>query len=502
MHQFLSPEAKAELEAKRIAEEELEKEEAIAQKEIDDEKSKINVLILWRGGGDHDAPELTDSIILASFHRNKNHISLLSIPRDLYVEYWDYNSSWTAYKWKINGLYVHYLAKYWNEEEAVFELKQKITEITNEKIDYFVNIDFTWFKALVDSLWWVQIEVPKTIVDYDYPDWNLGYQTFILRKWDWLLDWEVALKYVRSRKNTGWDFWRSERQQQVIESLKAKILTWKYLTSPSNIKDLYNIFTSYVTTDVSAFTAAKIFADIKSKKDTAVYSSGINDTCIETLFCEKWWLLYYPQRVFFWGQSVLLPDWADSSELNYFDTIQEYSDIVFNHPSFYSEDYKISIFSKIWVQDEAKQLVKKIKILWWEISMEEKIWSIPEKKSIIIEEPKEITSLTWSNTNSPKLNLEQYNNQKLKEKNNVQYSSEVSEEITNDISAEAENIKTKIIINWISPESETLVVLKQILWLESVDVELYEGWGPKYWRDPNTKIEIIFTPTESIEIND
>ena len=48
---------------------------------------KINFLLAGIGGGVHDGPELTDTIILASINTRLKTISLLSIPRDLYVEY-------------------------------------------------------------------------------------------------------------------------------------------------------------------------------------------------------------------------------------------------------------------------------------------------------------------------------------------------------------------------------------------------------------------------------
>jgi anionic cell wall polymer biosynthesis LytR-Cps2A-Psr (LCP) family protein len=103
---------------------------------------------------------------------------------------------------------------------------------------------------LIDSIWWVKLSVPKTLVDEKYPDNNHWFQTFVLRKGNWNLDWATALKFVRSRKNTWWDFWRSERQQQVIKSLKEKLLSSSYLTSPSKIKKIYNIFDKYITTDI------------------------------------------------------------------------------------------------------------------------------------------------------------------------------------------------------------------------------------------------------------
>src|SRR5690348_8763192 len=44
---------------------------------------KTNIVLLGIGGGSHDGPNLTDTIILASIDWKKNIVTLVSIPRDL-----------------------------------------------------------------------------------------------------------------------------------------------------------------------------------------------------------------------------------------------------------------------------------------------------------------------------------------------------------------------------------------------------------------------------------
>ena len=61
----------------------------------------------------------------------------------------------------------------------------------------------------------------KNFADYEYPDGNRGYKTFILREGTWVLDGEVALMYARSRHSTS-DFDRSLRQQEIISGIKKK----------------------------------------------------------------------------------------------------------------------------------------------------------------------------------------------------------------------------------------------------------------------------------------
>ena len=52
-----------------------------------EQKGKINILLTGMGGEQHDGGDLTDTIILASLNNESKTVSLLSIPRDLYVNY-------------------------------------------------------------------------------------------------------------------------------------------------------------------------------------------------------------------------------------------------------------------------------------------------------------------------------------------------------------------------------------------------------------------------------
>ena len=73
------------------------------QKEI---KKEVNILMVWRWCWNHDAPELTDTIILAKVNRINKTVSLLSLQRDLYVNYPDKDGTW-----KLNSVYAHYFYK-------------------------------------------------------------------------------------------------------------------------------------------------------------------------------------------------------------------------------------------------------------------------------------------------------------------------------------------------------------------------------------------------------
>ncbi len=58
----------------------------------------------------------------------------------------------------------------------------KVSEITGKDVAYYVNIDFKGFIEVVDALGGVEVTLDHNLVDYEYPDNNLGYRTFILKK--------------------------------------------------------------------------------------------------------------------------------------------------------------------------------------------------------------------------------------------------------------------------------------------------------------------------------
>ena len=301
-------------------------------------ESMIYILITGKWGGNHDAPNLTDTIILAWIHPEHKTITLFSLPRDLYVEY-----PWSTRKWKINQIYETFLPL--GADIAIERLKIKVSEITGKQIDFYINVDFKGFIEIVDTLWWVEVSLEENFVDYQYPDNNLWYKTFILRKGTWTLDGEVALMYARSRHSTS-DFDRSLRQQEIISSLREKISTLWYFKDRKKLLNLYNIFTEYIETDMSFSDMLNLWLTIKSWDSSQTLSFNLNDSCYDgSPTCSSGGFLYVPLREYFWGASVLLPNDASSKNLSNYDVIHTYADIIYDNTDVYTNPKNIIIFN-------------------------------------------------------------------------------------------------------------------------------------------------------------
>lgn len=343
----------------------------------------VNILLVWRWWWDHDAPELTDTIIVAKINKDKKIVSMLSIPRDLYVEY----PLWVNKDYKINSIYSYFYNINSSESYWISALKKKIKEITGEDIDYYINVDFNGFIDIIDTLWWIQLTLEENFVDEQYPDWNWWYKTLIFKKWTWLFDWDSALKYVRSRHSTS-DFDRSMRQQQVIQAIKNKIISSDMIKSPSKIKRLYEVMSENISTDLSLSEIVKIIYDLRlDKDDYKILSSNMNDSCFYgSDTCSKWWILYIPLRENYEWMSVLLVNWTEKWNLWNYKLSKKYSDIVLNNLDFQLENFKINIFNSTKVNNLAWALSNDIIRYWFHIPAYNSIWNTPEiyENSIIL----------------------------------------------------------------------------------------------------------------------
>ena len=334
----------------------------------------VNVLLLWKWWGNHDAPELTDTIIVANINVEKGSISMLSIPRDLYVKYPGIQKSG-----KINRVYETFLYAR-DKNAAIQSIKNKVSEITGQPIDFYVNIDFEGFIKIIDILGWVEVTVPENFVDYEYPDGKLWYTTFVLRKWTWTLDWEVALKYARSRHSTS-DFDRSLRQQQILAGLKDKVLKLGYFKDNKKIRDLYNAIDTYIETDIDLATLVKLSLDFSSKWDAEVFSFNLNDTCFTgSPICEKGGFLYVPQRDLFWWQSVLLVEWTNVHTLSNYSILEPYMSLIFEHQEVFLEKHNIAVYNATKTKFLARSLSDVLKKYGFSIPVVDSTWNIREKK--------------------------------------------------------------------------------------------------------------------------
>ena len=206
---------------------------------------------------------LTDTIIVISIGE-EGEISLLSLPRDLWIE---------AFKTKINALY--YYGEL-NEDTTGEELtRTSVEDITGLEIHYSLVTKMSTVRSLIGVLGYIPIEVETGFVDNKFPrddvpvdmePESLRYETveFVEGKQDF--DGERALKFIRSRNSEdqeeGNDIGRSKRQQQVIAGIVTRLKSKDILYNPAIMGGIYGLWGDEVFTDLEDSDVLAIFKQL------------------------------------------------------------------------------------------------------------------------------------------------------------------------------------------------------------------------------------------------
>lgn len=206
-----------------------------------EERGRINILLLGKAGEGLPGENLTDTLMLVSIETKTKKVALISLPRDLYIQ--DQNFSGKINTFYQKGIY---------QQNPMKPIKDAITLVTGEPVDYFFVMDFAGFESVVDALGGISVEVPKDFYDPRYPGKNYSYETFELKKGWQQLDGSTALKYVRERHDDPeGDFGRAKRQQQVLQAIKSKAFSPGTYLNFFKVNKLFESVAENVETDVT-----------------------------------------------------------------------------------------------------------------------------------------------------------------------------------------------------------------------------------------------------------
>jgi LCP family protein required for cell wall assembly len=187
----------------------------------------------------------TDTIMIGIVRPKDGQVSLISIPRDLWV------TIPTVGMQRINTAYEF---GGFNDYQGGGPglLKDTILYNFGLQIDHFALIDFNGFRQVIDTLG--GIDVP---VACPYTDWRLFNQSLNPENENnWFLsttgpglvhmDGDLALWYARSRKRSD-DFDRGRRQQEVIRAIYGQVLRGDFI---ARLPQLYTDLSSAFVTDL------------------------------------------------------------------------------------------------------------------------------------------------------------------------------------------------------------------------------------------------------------
>ncbi len=188
----------------------------------------------------------TDTIVIAAIRPALGQVSLISVPRDLYVYIPSVGMD------RVNAAY-EYGVMYNYPGGGFALLKDTLLYNLGVRIDHLAIVDFDGFRRIVDTLGGVDVPVFCS-----YTDWHLIDPSYDPNNEDnWALytvgpgvvhmDGDLALWYARSRKKSS-DFDRGRRSQEVLRALYARALQ---TNAVSKIPELFNDFSSSVITDLT-----------------------------------------------------------------------------------------------------------------------------------------------------------------------------------------------------------------------------------------------------------
>lgn len=236
----------------------------------------------------------TDSIMVASVDAEGETVSVLSIPRDLYVVIPGYGRDRinTAFVYGSNG----------DSPAAGAALAMQTIEYNlGIPLDHYVLVDFSAVVKTVDTLGGIDVVVPFDINDPTYPDMNYGYDPLFIPAGLQHMDGTTALKYARTRHVDN-DFGRAARQQQVVLAVKDKALGLGITGLLARAPELYQRVEQGIRTDLS----------LEQIVNLVRAGSGISEDNIRNVVLDT---EYVSPFVTDKGAQVLLLDQAKAEEL-------------------------------------------------------------------------------------------------------------------------------------------------------------------------------------------
>lgn len=201
---------------------------------------RVNILMLGYGGSGHDGAYLTDSLVVMSIIPSNHHTTLLSVPRDLWVQYPPNSGNYG----KINSIYNTASNGNANPVAGGAAIAQKVSLVTGLNIQYWMTVNFAGFRKFIDSIGGVDVNVPDSF-NACYPKnddatVNASWIKVQFNKGVQHMDGATAIEYARAREPLEvcgmgtsenqaelTDFGRSRRQQLIMQAALSKLKDWR-----------------------------------------------------------------------------------------------------------------------------------------------------------------------------------------------------------------------------------------------------------------------------------
>ncbi len=201
----------------------------------------INIVVLGSDQRPNWSEWHTDAVHIVSVQTGRPAVSVISIPRDLYVYIPGFGMS------RINFA-DYYGEAYGYPGGGTALLRDTLLYNLGIRADHFVRTNFDGLIGIVDTLGGIDVPVHCRLSDHwPYPDENGEYPILTLEPGVHHMDGETALWYARSRLTTS-VFSRERRQQQVLQAI------WRRARSTGVLREVPSLWAQarqMITTDLS-----------------------------------------------------------------------------------------------------------------------------------------------------------------------------------------------------------------------------------------------------------
>jgi LCP family protein required for cell wall assembly len=250
----------------------------------------VNLLLMGDGGAENDSPLLTDTIIAISLDGATHHAAMISIPRDIWVNYdaWPSAGPRPAYSGKINeGFEIGSqdaggtkLPAYTGPDGGGHLAEHTVSAVTGLAFDGYITVDFKAFRDVVDAIGGVNVCLDGPLDDEQYPNYADGYVPggIHFKAGCQNVNGEQSLELARSRHadqpDQASDFGRAKRQQLILSAVKKKI------TSPQTVISLFSMLGSLqddVKTDLDLASVLAIRDWGQSLPDSNILRVGLTN---------------------------------------------------------------------------------------------------------------------------------------------------------------------------------------------------------------------------------
>lgn len=253
------------------------------EKVLQKPEGQINVLLLGSDARPGVGGFRTDVIMWVSLNPKDGFASVISFPRDLYVNIPGYGYN------RINTAYTY----------GGFDLLASTLESNfGVRPDQYILIDFNGFKAIINDLGGVNVQTARNLSD-TCAKWINPSGYCSVGPGQVHMNGEVALWYARSRYSTN-DVDRARRAQEVGEAIFRRLVSLDALV---RAPDLYNSYITYVQTNVGVTDVVALLPLARKLND----NGDIRNYVVDYNYAYDW--------ITSAGAQVLIPDYGAIEEL-------------------------------------------------------------------------------------------------------------------------------------------------------------------------------------------